>query len=205
MKTTDTMQSSTAGLIMGALLMLVGFWGLLSFSWLWWGLFAGGVLAWALAFGKNSLAAFRVPRKLWTIPIAVISYFVVGILIGLLSNFLGFHWAANPANGHLNAIIFMLPFMLMGEELLGIGILEGAQSKGLSLSTSTLLSALIFGLLHIPAYWDGSWFSTLAHVLLLQGVARLILNIVYLKTGKSIWGSWIAHVLIDLIALSVAM
>ncbi|WP_086315572.1 hypothetical protein A5821_003062 [Enterococcus sp. 7F3_DIV0205] len=203
MKTNDTLPSSTMGLFGGAVLMIIGFWALMAFSWAWWGLFVGGALAWVLAFGKESKSAFRAPRKLWVIPVAVLSYFVIGLVIGLLSKSLGFNWAANPASGHLGAIILMLPFMLMGEELLGIGILEAAQSKGLPLIASTLLSALVFGLMHIPSYWDGSWFSTVAHVLLLQGVARLILNIAYLKMGKSIWGSWIAHVLIDLIALSV--
>ncbi|MBR3320349.1 MAG: CPBP family intramembrane metalloprotease, partial [Exiguobacterium sp.] len=91
------------------------------------------------------------------------------------------------------------------EELLGIGILEGAKSKGLSTLLSSLLSAVVFALLHVPAYWDGSLFSTLLHVLLLQGFARLLLNYVYLKTGRSIWGSWVTHLIIDLIALSVAV
>lgn len=53
-------------------------------------------------------------------------------------------------------------------------------------------------------YWDGSLFSTLLHVLLLQGVARIIFNFIYLKTGNSIWGSWVAHMLVDIIALFVA-
>lgn len=56
--------------------------------------------------------------------------------------------------------------------------------------------------MHTFSYWDGSIVSTIAHVLLLQGVARLIFNYVYLKTGRSIWGSWFTHVLVDLIALS---
>lgn len=205
MNTNETLHSSNAKLFGGAVLMLVGFWGLVTFSWAWWGLFLGSALAWMLAFGKNSKVAFHAPRKLWVIPVAVISYFIVSILIGLLSKKLGFNWVANPASGHLSTIIFMIPFMLMGEELLGIGVLEAAQSKGLSLTVSSLVSALIFGLIHIPSYWDGSWFSTMTHVLLLQGVARLILNSVYLKTGRSIWGSWLAHLLIDLIALSIAM
>ncbi|MFD1902027.1 CPBP family intramembrane glutamic endopeptidase [Enterococcus termitis] len=203
METNETLHSTNSRLFGGALLLLLGFYGLMSFSWAWWGLFIGGALAWILAFGSSSKQAFKAPRKLWLIPAAVISYFVIGILIGLLSQALGFNWVANPASGNLGAIIFMIPFMLMGEELLGIGVLEGGLSKGLSLTASTLVSAVVFGLLHIPAYWDGSFFSTLLHVLLLQSVARLILNLVYLKSGRSIWASWIAHLLIDLIALSI--
>ncbi len=69
--------------------------------------------------------------------------------------------------------------------------------------TSTLLSAVVFGLIHIPSYWDGSLVSTLLHVLLLQGVARLIFNYVYIKTGRSIFGSWISHMIVDFVVLSI--
>lgn len=93
--------------------------------------------------------------------------------------------------------------MMMGEELLGIGILEAARSKGMSLIKSTLLSTIIFGLLHIFVYWDGSIISTVAHVLLLQGVSRLIFNYIYLKTDLIIWGSWATYIIVDIIALSV--
>lgn len=200
---TQTMRTTNAGLIIGFILLMAGFWALLTFDWAWWGLFLGGVLAWIITFKQDSRQALSTPRKLWIAPLGVILYFVTSIGIGFLANLIGFDWAANPASGQLAQIIFMLPFMLMGEELLGIGILEGARSKGLSLWTSSLLSAVIFGLMHIPAYWDGSLVSTILHVLLLQGVARLIFNYVYIKTGRSIWGSWITHVIVDIIALSL--
>lgn len=159
-------------------------------------------LAWLIAFQTDSKIAFSRPRKLWLIPVGAIVYLVTATLTGLLAKGIGFDWAANPGAGHLNQLIFMLPFMLMGEELLGIGILEGLRSKGLSFLLSSLISALIFGLMHVFSYWDGSFFSTVAHVLLLQGVARLIFNYVYLKMGRSIWGSWLTHLLVDLIALA---
>ena len=165
-------------------------------------MFIGGGLAWLIAFQTDSKIAFSRPRKLWLIPVGAIVYLVTATLTGLLAKGIGFDWAANPGAGHLNQLIFMLPFMLMGEELLGIGILEGLRSKGLSFLLSSLISALIFGLMHVFSYWDGSVFSTVAHVLLLQGVARLIFNYVYLKMGRSIWGSWLTHLLIDLIALA---
>ncbi|MBO0471180.1 CPBP family intramembrane metalloprotease [Enterococcus sp. DIV0242_7C1] len=203
MNTNETMHSSTARLTGAALLLLIGFFSLTTISWAWSGLFVGGILAWLLAFGKSSKQAFKMPHRLWLIPVGVISYFIIGLLVGLLAQAIGFNWAASPESGKLGSIIFMIPFMLMGEELLGIGVLEGSLSSGLSLRSSTLLSALIFGLLHIPSYWDGSLFSTVMHVLLLQSVARLILNLIYLKAGKSIWASWITHLLIDLIALSI--
>ena len=202
MEELDNLETTNIRLFYGALFLILGFISLITISWAWSGLFIGGLLAWYFAFGKESFKVCKFPKKIWLIPLGLVIYFVSSIIIGLIAGGLGFHWAANPASGHLGSIIFMIPFMLMGEELLGIGILEGARSRGLSMISSTLLSALIFGLMHIFSYWDGSFLSTIAHVLLLQGVARLIFNYVYLKTGRSIWGSWLTHVLVDLIALS---
>ncbi|OAN10511.1 CPBP family intramembrane glutamic endopeptidase [Exiguobacterium undae] len=198
-----TMRTTNSGLLIGAILLLIGFGALVQWESAWSALFVCGLIAWAVAFKKDSLQVLSFPKKIWMIPLSVILYFVVGLLIGVLSGMAGMEWAANPVSGHLGQIIFIMPFMLMGEELLGIGILEGARSKGLSMWTSTLLSAVVFGLMHIPSYWDGSFVSTLLHVLLLQGVARVIFNYLYIKTGRSIWGSWIAHVIVDLIALSL--
>lgn len=185
----------------GAVALAGGFWLLSTFSWAWWALFIGGLIAWAVVFQGHAREAFSMPKKLWVIPIGIVVYLLFGLVVGNLAVKFGLNWSANPAAGHLGLLIFKIPFMLMGEELLGIGILEAARNKGASLTTSTLLSALIFGLMHVFVYWDGSWFSTLLHVLLLQGVARLIFNYVYLLMGKSIWGSWLTHVGVDLLAL----
>ena len=189
-------------IIIGALLLLVGFAALSAFTWAWWALFLGGILAWAVVFKQSSFIAFSLPKHIWVILLGFIGYMAWSLAVGSLAISLGFSWAANPLSGHLASIIFKIPFMLMGEELLGIGILETARNKGLSLMKSTLFSALIFGLLHSIVYWDGSIISTLLHVLLLQGVARLIFNVVYLKTGGSIWGSWGSHLLVDLVGLA---
>lgn len=147
----QTLQTTNTRITLGAILLAIGFWALIEFSWAWWSLFIAGILSWIIAFKQDA----------------------------------------------------KLPFMLMGEELLGIGILEAIRSKGFTLSISSLISALIFGLMHISAYWDGYFISTLLHVLLLQGIARLIFNYIYLKSGQSIWGSWLTHILVDFIALSL--
>lgn len=200
-----TMRTTTNGLLAGSMLLLVGFLALALFNWAWWGLFVGGLVAWIITFKKDGLQALSFPKKLWLAPVGVALYFASSMMIGLTMGALGFEWAANPAVGHLGQIIWMLPFMLMGEELLGVGILEGARSKGLSMLTSSLISAVVFGMMHIPSYWDGSFVSTLLHVLLLQGVARLIFNYIYIKTGRSIWGSWVTHMIVDLIALGISI
>lgn len=199
----QVMRTSTSGLVLGALFLAIGFWGLITFEWAWWGLLAGGALAWLSAFNKDSLQAFSFPRKPWLILVGALFYLVISIAIGTIASYAGFDWAANPATGQLDQLIFMLPLMLLGEELLGVGILEGARSKGLSFWTSSFLSALVFGLIHMQTYWDGSFGSTLLHVLLLQGISRLIFNYIYWKTKRSIWGSWISHLLVDVISLAL--
>lgn len=194
--------NSTA-IIFGSLFLILGFGLLSAFTWAWWALFIGAALAWLVVFKRASLAIFTKPHKLWLIPIGVVAYLALGVVVGLIARSLGFHWTINPASGHVLQLLFKIPFMLMGEELLGIGVLEVAHNKGLSLLNSNLLSALIFALMHVLVYWDGSIVSTLLHVLLLQGVARLIFNTIYLKAGHSIWASWLTHVLVDLVALSL--
>lgn len=203
MNTLEETKIKGSSIILGALFLVIGFTLLSVVSWAWWGLFAGGLAAWAVVFKKNSLSAFTFPKHLWVILLGFIAYMVLSMSVGYLAVSLGFPWKANAAAGHLSSIFLKVPFMLMGEELLGIGILETARNKGGSLTASTFLSALIFGLMHTFVYWDGSIVSTLLHVLLLQGAARLIFNYVYLKTDRSILGSWLSHVLVDFVSLSL--
>ena len=204
MTASNQMKTTNIGLLIGFACLAIGFWVLVSFSWGSLALLVGGIVAWAIAFKGQSKIVLGRPYKLWWAIIAVIAYFAVGIIVDTLAGLSGLHWVENPAVGHLGSLFVILPFMLMGEELLGIGILEAARSKGLSIATSSILSAIIFSLMHVPTYWDHSLVSTLLHVFLLQGVARLIFNYVYFKTGRSIWGSWITHLIVDYAALSLA-
>lgn len=203
MNSLESIPISFQRLMLGSLSLMSGFWFLTVFSWAWWALLIGGGLAWLVVFQQTTWSAFRRPHRLWTIPLGAIGYLLVSLAVGLLAKQLGFNWSANPESGHLAILIFKLPLMLMGEELLGIGILEVARNQGRSLLASTLISALIFGLMHAVVYWDGDIISTFIHVIVLQGMARLIFNGIYLATGKSLWGSWSCHLLVDLVALSL--
>lgn len=201
---TTKFRTSGGRLFAAAILMVIGYCSLMLFEWAWWGMLASGILAWLIAFNPSGKAAFGRPRHLWLIPLGVILYFGVSVLVGTWASAVGLKWAGNPTSSQpMGPVLLQLPFMLMGEELLGIGVLEGARAQGWSWLPSTLLSGVIFGMMHFLDYWDGSVFSTVLHVLLLQGVARLILNRIYLHGGQSIWSSWIAHVLIDLVAFTL--
>lgn len=89
---------------------------------------------------------------------------------------------------------------LLGEELVTILPLLGLLTlchrrlglpRGVSIAIAWVVSAMIFGALHLSTYgWD------LVQVLLVIGVARLVLTIPYLLT-KSVWASFTAHVCLD--------
>ncbi|WP_430610383.1 CPBP family glutamic-type intramembrane protease [Enterococcus sp. DIV0876] len=125
-----------------------------------------------------------------------LSYVVINILqLGL---------DGNPLSGHIPWL--QLPFMLLGEELLSFYILLISASLLIntkhSLLWSNLISALVFALLHVFTYWNGNIFLTLFHVLLLQGLSRLILNTVGLRTN-AVWIPWTIHILFDIISLGL--
>jgi hypothetical protein len=64
-------------------------------------------------------------------------------------------------------------------------------SRKTSIIISWVVTAVIFGLLHLPTY---NW--NLAQSLLIIGSARLVLTFAYIKT-KNIWVSSMAHILND--------
>lgn len=89
--------------------------------------------------------------------------------------------------------------MIMGEELFSIDILEILRKK---IGFATLITVIIFGICHFNTYDSGNILQTIIQVLLIQGAARLIFNYAYLKT-KSIWISYIIHLIFDLFFLFV--
>ncbi|MDK2564336.1 CPBP family intramembrane metalloprotease [Romboutsia sedimentorum] len=138
--------------------------------------------------------------------VLVVNLIVSGIVGIIVLKFIGAE--ANPAAKAMQAntmfenIIFFLKIvpMLIGEELMTIipflVILTFASKKlKLSRKTSIIISwvvtAVIFGLLHLPTY---NW--NLAQSLLIIGSARLVLTFAYIKT-KNIWVSSMAHILND--------
>lgn len=80
-----TMRTTNSGLLIGAILLLIGFGTLVQWESAWSALFVCGLIAWAVAFKKDSLQVLSFPKKIWMIPLSVILYFVVGLLIGVLS------------------------------------------------------------------------------------------------------------------------
>jgi hypothetical protein len=131
---------------------------------------------------------------------------VTGIVGFIIIKFIGAE--SNPAvkaiqaNTMFGNIIFVLKLipMLIGEEIMTIIpflVILTFASKKLKLSRKTsiiiswVITAVMFGLLHLPTY---NW--NLVQSLLAIGSARMVLTFAYVKT-KNIWVSSIAHILND--------
>ncbi|KSB91004.1 hypothetical protein AS593_12705 [Caulobacter vibrioides] len=163
----------------------------------------------ALAAGKGWRALFPRPRLadiLIGVAFAPLVLVVSGAVAFLFSR-LG-PAVANPAAvivaqlEGMRRVVFIggTAPQLLGEELVTIlpfltllTLLHGrlGLSKGGAIAGAWILSAVIFGLLHLPTYgWN------LVQVLLVIGVARLVLTIPYLLT-KSVWSSFAAHLTLD--------
>lgn len=130
---------------------------------------------------------------------------VVSIGIALILKYLfGWNLSSNPINNEVTPWLFLiLPMSLLGEELFSIYYLS-VFSSTFKLPIASLLSALIFGAAHYYAYNNGNIVQTLAHIILIQGTARIFLNQAAIKSN-SIWTSWIIHVLFDFSAIPLPL
>ncbi len=143
---------------------------------------------------------------LWMIAFAILN-FLVTLVVGYLYSRV--HDAqANPAIAGLatsttsERVLFFLKTIpqLFGEEVMTIlpflalmtffySRLHWTRTR--SILGAWLISAILFGLAHLPAYG-----GNVSHVLIIIGTARLMLTLAYLKT-KNIWVSTGAHIIND--------
>lgn len=160
-----------------------------------------GLAAFGITYGLDSIKMlFNRPIKpvknfLIFLLISFVTSFVIGMI---LTNVLKLNLTANPVIENIPWI--KLPMMLLGEELISFfaffliaSLLRNHSKKVLF---ATIGSALVFALLHIPTYWNGSFLLTLIHVILLQGVARLIFNTAGIKSN-TILVPWLIHFAFD--------
>lgn len=142
-------------------------------------------------------------------------YFFMALIIGFLSGIilqvvLGFKLTANPATEEFLSLVPKIPFMLLGEELISFycliicanWIYRKTSNKKQAEWIGIIFSSVIFGLLHYTTYFNGNMGETLAHILLIQGSARIAFNLSGLKSN-SIVLPLIIHIVYDLIFLSI--
>ncbi|WP_261805992.1 CPBP family glutamic-type intramembrane protease [Lapidilactobacillus luobeiensis] len=167
--------------------------------------FVSGLLGYWLIFGTAEFEGlFKKPQRGWLkwslLMLLINALWSLGA--GAILQLLGLTLHANPVVDTFGVMLPFIPFMLMGEELLSLALLNGAR-KFIPTLAASIFSAVIFGLIHFNTYWNGDLSTTLLHILLIQGVARIFLNIAYLK-ADSIWGSWSTHLAFDLFTLGFA-
>lgn len=174
-----------------------------------------GIFSVALTSYLAFILVFGVPltNHLFSKPIRPIKisliYFPLNWVVSLVAGFiltylLGWQLQGNLVTDHPSLLlIFTLPIMLLGEELFSLFFLSIFSSR-FSLTVSSILSAIIFGLIHFSTYYNGNGFETLVHICLIQGSARLIFNQAAIKSN-SLWTSWAVHVLFDFSSIVISI
>lgn len=156
-------------------------------------------IAFVIVFGKKE-ATFLFTKPINPIK-NIFKYYLLNWFVSLcialiLEYLLSWKLSSNPVNNGVTPwLLLLIPIMLLGEELFSIYFLAIFSSK-FRLPLASILSAIIFGIIHFSTYNNGNIFQTLVHVLLIQGSARIIFNQAAIKSN-SIWTSWIIHVLFD--------
>nr|WP_275901149.1 CPBP family intramembrane glutamic endopeptidase [Bacillus mycoides] len=135
---------------------------------------------------------FKFKTLLWGLPLVVI----VGVGSGAIFNYI-FEPATKNSVAEvisISMILFRVPFMLMGEELLCTNTIIALQKLGLKFGTASIICSVLFALWHIPAYG----FVPMQLLIIIIPI-RLALNYVW-KKSNSVWVSWICHYIYDSLA-----
>lgn len=196
--------------IIGLGLLAIGFWAMNPLSEIlpnlgFFSLAITGALAFVIGLGKESLKRlFATPVNFWKnfgkyLGLSVIYGIVAGVTVQLV-----IHGTKGNPESENPWIFLILPIALLGEELFSLYILETA-NKYTSTTAASLISCVVFGLIHTATYYHDSILITVIQVLILQGGARWFFNQSYLKSERSIWTSYAVHVGLDCITFSVPL
>lgn len=129
--------------------------------------------------------------------IGIPSLLIVSLLSGTIWSSITGALAPNSINSSLTwgYVLSHVPFMLLGEELLSIGVLYGAWKKlNWRFWQSSLLCAFLFAVWHLPAYQ-----FNLLQCLVTIIPSRLVLNYLFKKTD-SIWVTLLVHITFDVLS-----
>lgn len=169
-----------------------------------------GLLSYIIVFGiSNMKNLFRKPIHFFRTFVFVLIGsqlygFLSAFLMGALSKILDIQTKANSAQENpWWFFIIIMPIALLGEEIFSITILDILRKKfNINALVASLITAIIFGLIHFGTYLGSSAWFTIVQIILVQGGARVWFNHAYLKT-KSINTSWGVHYIYDLIAFVI--
>lgn len=169
-----------------------------------------GFSAYFIVFGKEGIKSlFSRPTRFKKYGLLFLLYAQIyglasGLIITTLSQVMDVKLTANAAqNNPWWFFVLILPIALIGEEIFSITILDILRKKlGFSNILASIITAIIFGLIHYTTYVGSNPLFTVFQILFLQGGARLLLNHVYIKS-KSIKTSWFVHYFYDLISFMI--
>ncbi|MBS4750506.1 CPBP family intramembrane metalloprotease [Carnobacteriaceae bacterium zg-ZUI78] len=94
-------------------------------------------------------------------------------------------------------LLYVLPFMLIGEECLSTNLLIAFSDLKLPFYMSTTIVSFLFAMWHLPVFHNQYFY-----LLLTIFPVRLLLNIFW-KKSNSIWVSFMIHYVFDLLAFIV--
>lgn len=134
----------------------------------------------------------------------VLLAFVVSIASTIVLNIVGWHTSDNGASAQVTSMTSYLflfidnIFSLFWEELISLipflavlALLQHRMSRKTAIITSTLVTSIFFGALHLPSY---SWNVPMVFTSIVA--IRLVLNASYIKT-KNIWVTYLIHLVYD--------
>lgn len=169
-----------------------------------------GFLAYLLVFGLDaSKNLFRRPKNFKRYGVVFIGYMFLytyssSLVVTLVSRVMKITLTPNAASDSPWWWFFLImPIALLGEEIFSITIFDIFRKKlHFNPLLASLISAIIFGLIHYTTYLGSNALFTIIQVILLQGGGRIILNRSYQKSG-SIKTSWFVHYFYDLISFGI--
>ncbi|MDT1959166.1 CPBP family intramembrane metalloprotease [Carnobacterium divergens] len=132
----------------------------------------------------------------WII-IGITALFLTSAFTGAIWSLIAGKLAENSINSVLSwsYVLTSVPFMLIGEEFLSIGILYGAWKKlNWKFWQASLFCSLLFAVWHLSAY-D----FNLLQCLITIAPSRLVLNYLFKKTD-SIWVTIVVHITFDVVS-----
>ncbi|RKF44069.1 CAAX protease [Bacillus wiedmannii] len=159
-----------------------------------WNLILCGIIGYYF-LGEISLEQFK-HFKFKTLLLGLPLVVLVGVSPGAIFNYI-FEPATKNSVAEvisISMVLFRVPFMLMGEELLCTNGILALQKLGLKFGTASIICSVLFALWHIPAYG----FVPMQLLITIIPI-RLALNYVW-KKSNSVWVSWICHYIYDSLA-----
>lgn len=176
------------------------------------------ILGLGILIGKDGLKlAFSWSKLSFTqtillgIGIIIISFVVAVAMAGLETYVFNFKIHPNDAGkqNYLQLMLTLPGYMLFEEVWTAVMLIivaryafKATRDYAKSFWIASIIVAVIFGLGHFTTYFNGNLWQTIIHVLIVQGIARIIFNISTFKTD-TILLPFIIHWIYDVLTFTI--